>query len=256
MDDIGPALDWRLAIAVVALVALAVVAARIGRLGTELRSVTAVVRASIQLLIVAGIVGFAFDRRWAAAAFVGVMFVVASSTSASRSEVRRSVGWVAAALAAGALPVLAIIFATGASPASAPAIIAICSIVIGNSMTACSLVLRRAFAALRERRGEVDAGLALGLERRRTIGLVIDRDRPEALVPVIDATRTVGLVTLPGAFIGVLLGGGTAAQAAAAQLIVLAGLVAAQTITVVVAARLVSEGRLLPTDIATALPPA
>ncbi len=256
MDGNGPELDWRLALAVAALVVLAVVAARLGRLHTEVRNVTAVVRAVVQLLVVAGIVGFAFDRRWAAAAFAGVMFVVAAATSASRSEVRRSVAWVAAALAAGAVPVLLIIFATGASPASAPAIIAICGIVIGNSMTACSLVLRRAFAALRERRGEVDAALALGLERRRAIGLVIDRDRPEALVPVLDQTRTVGLVTLPGAFIGVLLGGGTAAQAAAAQLIVLAGLVAAQTITVVVAARLVARGRLLPAEVDRALPAA
>jgi putative ABC transport system permease protein len=256
MASIGPELDWRLAVAVAALAALAVVAARVGRLPTARRSVTAVARAVVQLLAVAGIIHVVFERRWAAAAFVGVMFVVASSTSASRSEVRRSVGWVGIALACGAAPVVAIIFGTGASPLTAPTIIAICGIVIGNSMTACSLVLRRAFAGLRERRGEVDAALALGLDRRRALGLVVDRDRPEALVPVLDSTRTVGLVTLPGAFIGVLLGGGSAADAAAAQLIVLVGLVAAQTITIVVAARLVSAGRLLPADIGETLPAA
>ena len=30
----------------------------------------------------------------------------------------------------------------------------------------------------------------------------------EAIIPALDQTRTVGLVTLPGAYIGVLLGGG------------------------------------------------
>jgi hypothetical protein len=38
-----------------------------------------------------------------------------------------------------------------------------------------------------------------------------------ALVPAMDQIRTVGLVTLPGAFVGVLLGGGSALQAGGTQ---------------------------------------
>ena len=52
---------------------------------------------------------------------------------------------------------------------------------------------------------------------------------PEALIPGLDQVRTAGVVTLPGAFIGVLLGGGSPAQAAAAQVLVLMGIMAAQT---------------------------
>ena len=70
----------------------------------------------------------------------------------------------------------------------------------------------------------------------------------QPLVPGLDQTRTVGLVTLPGAFVGVLLGGGTPLQAGAAQVLVLVGLLAAQTITVVVAHRLIRSARLLPDD--------
>jgi putative ABC transport system permease protein len=47
----------------------------------------------------------------------------------------------------------------------------------------------------------------------------------------------------------VLLGGGTPAQAGAAQVLVLVGLMAAQTITVVVAYRLIRSMRLLPPDL-------
>jgi putative ABC transport system permease protein len=61
-------------------------------------------------------------------------------------------------------------------------------------------------------------------------------------------------VTLPGAFVGVLLGGGTPIQAGAAQLLVLVGLLATQTITVVVASRLVRSGLLLPTELRERLP--
>ena len=39
------------------------------------------------------------------------------------------------------------------------------------------------------------------------------------------------MVTLPGAFIGVMLGGGTPVQAATAQVLVLFGIMAAQTVT-------------------------
>ena len=67
-----------------------------------------------------------------------------------------------------------------------------------------------------------------------------------ALVPPLDQTRTVGLVTLPGAFVGVLLGGGSPTEAGAAQLLVLVGLLAAQVTAVWTVVELVARGRLLP----------
>ncbi len=60
----------------------------------------------------------------------------------------------------------------------------------------------------------------------------IHRRAPEALLPGLDQVKTTGVVTLPGAFIGVLLGGGSPVQAATAQALVLFGIMAAQTITV------------------------
>ncbi|HSF99251.1 MAG TPA: ABC transporter permease, partial [Ornithinibacter sp.] len=84
---------------------------------------------------------------------------------------------------------------------------------------------------------------------------VIHRRVPEALIPGLDQVRTAGVVTLPGAFIGVLLGGGSPAQAAAAQVLVLLGIMAAQTTTAVVAERLIGSARLLPPDLRTTLQP-
>jgi putative ABC transport system permease protein len=85
------------------------------------------------------------------------------------------------------------------------------------------------------------------------IGEVVERRLPEALVPALDQTRTVGLVTLQGAFVGVLLGGGTPIQAGAAQVLVLVGLLAAETVTVVVAYQLMKASRLLPPDLRSRL---
>lgn len=254
MTQVGPTVDWRLAIAIGLLLAVAIAASLLGRLPTWRSSAIAVVRAVIQLALVAGVIRLALEHVWSAAAFAVLMLVVATFTSAGRVEARAAWAWVAFAIAAGVAPVLAVIFGTGSTPVSPAAIVAISGIVIGNAMTACSLAVRRAVASLREQHGQVEAALALGLSRAFAIDLVIERDRVEALVPVLDQTRTVGLVTLPGAFIGVLLGGGSTADAAAAQIIVLAGLIAANTITVVVAARLVALGRVLPADLREWLP--
>ncbi len=69
---------------------------------------------------------------------------------------------------------------------------------------------------------------------------MIQPSAKEALAPGLDQTRTVGLVTLPGAFVGVLLGGGTPLEAGAAQIMVLIGLMAAQAITTAVLLRLIA----------------
>jgi putative ABC transport system permease protein len=63
-------------------------------------------------------------------------------------------------------------------------------------------------------------------------------------MPALDQTRTVGLVTLPGAFVGVLLGGGDPLQAGAAQLLVLVGLLAAESVAVLVTVELVARRRI------------
>jgi ABC-type iron transport system FetAB permease component len=112
-------------------------------------------------------------------------------------------------------------------------------------MTAASLAGRRLREELVTRRGEVEAALALGLPRRDAILEVTRPAAATALVPPLDQTRTVGLVTLPGAFVGVLLGGGTPLEAGAAQLLVLIGLLATEAIVVWVVIELVARGRIL-----------
>lgn len=94
-----------------------------------------------------------------------------------------------------------------------------------------------------ERWGEVEAGLSLGLSERDARLLVVRPAAFQALLPGLDQTRTVGLVTLPGAFVGVLLATGSAVQAGAVQILVLVGLLLAQTCAVAVTIELVSRAR-------------
>jgi putative ABC transport system permease protein len=50
----------------------------------------------------------------------------------------------------------------------------------------------------------------------------------EALLPALDQTRTVGTVTLPGAFVGLVLGGASLLDAGLVRLVVLVSLLAAE----------------------------
>lgn len=72
--------------------------------------------------------------------------------------------------------------------------------------------------------------------------MVIEKTATDALLPNADQTRTVGLVTLPGAFVGVLLSTGSAAQAGAAQILILIALVLSQSCAVALTIELVARG--------------
>src|SRR6476620_2314222 len=71
---------------------------------------------------------------------------------------------------------------------------------------------------------------------------IIGQTAANALLPNLDSTRTVGLVTLPGAFVGVLLSTGSATQAAAVQIVVLLALLLSQTCGVAVTSELIARG--------------
>jgi hypothetical protein len=73
---------------------------------------------------------------------------------------------------------------------------------------------------LKQRAGEVDAALRLGMSERDSRMEIIGTTPANAVLPNLDSTRTAGLVTLPGAFVGVLLSTGSAAQAGAVQILV------------------------------------
>ncbi|WP_425310856.1 ABC transporter permease [Ammonicoccus fulvus] len=239
----------------VALVVVTVAVSLIGRLGLSRQVLWACARAILQLAAVSLIITAALAHLALAAAFGLVMFVVAVFTSAGRCGVRDRWWWVALAMAAGIAPVLLIVFLSGTAPLNGAALVPIAGIIIGNTMTGHTLVGRKAFDELRTTIGGYEAGLAIGLERPQVIRAIIDRTRAEAVIPNLDSTRTVGLVTLPGAFVGVLLGGGSPIQAGAAQLLVLFGILAAQFVTVTVAAELIGTARLLPVDLRERLRP-
>lgn len=234
---IGPAY-W---IVLIVLCAAAVLAAAAWRLGVARAVLTASARAAVQLAVVSVVITAVLTAWGLTAAFVVVMVVVASVTSARRITKHRSAMWAVAAIVAGVLPVLALVVAAGTVPSRTVAIVPVAGILIGGAMTATSLAGRRVMDGLTNRRGEYEALLALGFNEPDAVRELCRPSLRHALVPALDQTRTVGLVTLPGAFVGVLLGGGGPIQAGATQLLVLIGLLAVETGAVIVVTELIAR---------------
>ena len=240
MVTLGPAF----AALLVALVLVAATAAAAGRLGVERGVVTASVRGVVQLAVVSLVIAAMLRSWWGTGAFVALMLVVAAGTAAGRLGPLRRNASAVAPIAGAVLPIGAAILASGAVPASPVAVLPIAGILIGGAMTATSLAGRRALDELRARRGEHEAALALGLLPRDAALEVCRASAAQGMVPGLDQTRTVGLVTLPGAFVGVLLGGGSAVDAGATQVLVLLALLAVQAVAVTATVELVARGRL------------
>ncbi|RZS32845.1 putative ABC transport system permease protein [Herbihabitans rhizosphaerae] len=236
---------WPAVILVLAgLCAFAAVVVWLGEVVAWWAVVTAVLRATVQLAVVSLLIAAVLASVGWTALFVLTMYAVATVTSARRIGTLRAAPPVAAAIGCGVLPALAILVVTGVVPARPVVLLPVAGILIGGAMTATSLAGRRAVDELVNRRGEYEAALALGFTIR---GAALEICRPsagQALVPALDQTRTVGLVTLPGAFVGMLLGGASPAQAGLTQLLVLVGLLAVEAVAVVITVELVATGRL------------
>ena len=213
----------------------------------------AATRGAVQLLVIGLLLGAVFRAPLAVLPVLAVMVAAATGTVAprlaglpARGRWRRPTAAAAAAVTSGAVVTGTVVFATGALPLQVRNLVAVGGITVGGSMTASTLAGRRFVAELGARRAEVEGKLALGATMRQATADLVAVAVAEALVPALDQTRTTGLVTLPGAFVGALFGGASPLAAARFQLVVLVGLLAAESVAAVVLLRLLADVPVLP----------
>ncbi|NKE56454.1 ABC transporter permease [Lentzea sp. PSKA42] len=237
------ATDWaRLLIVCVVFTAAAGAIAWFTGLTTPKPFINAAVRALLQLAAVSAVITFVLTHLGLTGVFLAVMAVVATATSARRTGTGGRGAWVAAAILIGTVPALGLLIGLGLLPVQGIALIPVGGILIGGAMTATTLSARRALDTLKDRHGEYEAALALGFTEPTAVRELIRKPSAEALIPALDQTRTVGLVTLPGAFVGMLLGGAPVWQAGALQIVVLLALLAVEAAAVATVVELVARG--------------
>lgn len=229
---------------------LAMAVQRVSGVNFGLQPLVAVARAAVQLTAIALILRGVLAWPGLVAAFVVLMLSTASWTSLSRLRgIPGAARAVILGILAGALLSLGAILALRLVAWEVSAVVAVAGIVIGNTMGAATLTGRNFERATVARRGEVEAWFALGARPRAGHRDVAREAMKEALIPNIDQTRATGLVTLPGAFVGALLGGASPAQAAMLQLVVLVGIMLTQSICSSVVIRLLSGSPVVPHEV-------
>lgn len=231
-----------LPIALLALLVLGALVARLGRLGHGRAVVTACLRAAVQLAAVSVVIAWVVALPVAVAGFILLMYGVAAFTAGRRISPGRAGWWAAVPIAAGTVPVLALLTATEVISTAGIVVIPIAGILLGGCLTATTLAGRRAVEELVQRKGEVEAALSLGFSPREAALEICRPAAAQALVPALDQTRTVGLVTLPGAFVGMLLGGADPLDAGIVQLVVLVALLAAEAVATLVTIEVAARG--------------
>jgi len=220
--------NGRTATAVVLLAAIAIGALSAGQVAQRRAVLTAAGRAALQLALVGLLLAGVLRAPLGTAAFLLVMLTVACATTTRRlAAFGRPWRQVLLASLVGAAPPVVAVLAVGALPFTSRYVLALTGIVLGGTMTVSTLAGRRLHDAMVRRRDEVEAWLSLGASSRQAVAGLTRVAVTEALLPSLDQTRTVGLVTLPGAFVGALAGGASPAAAARFQLLVLVSLLAA-----------------------------
>jgi putative ABC transport system permease protein len=206
------------------LVAVAVILSFSQRLGLEKDIGVAVVRSFIQLAAI----GYAIDFIFALEGIGYVLLLLAAMvgfagwTSSQRApEVPGSLLLATAAIGLAALCTLGLLLALGVIPPTARYLIPLGGMVIGNSMNATSLTLTRLRDDVRGQRHKVEAVLTLGATGNAALSPLVKSSLKSALIPLIDSTKTAGIVFLPGAMAGMIIGGADPLEAVRLQMVVL-----------------------------------
>ncbi|HEY4281011.1 MAG TPA: ABC transporter permease [Conexibacter sp.] len=216
-------------------------------LGLARPLVTAAVRAGVQLAAVGALIALVFRVPVLAIAFVAVMATTAALTSGSRLRALPAARRAAAvAIAIPALSATVILLAVGAFSWTPRAAIPTAGILIGGAMSATTLTGRRLLEALDTGGDELETRLSLGDAARRALAPFTRQAIQTGLIPVIDQTRSVGLVALPGTFVGLLLGGASPASAARLQFTVLVALLAVELLSAAIVAELIARACIRP----------
>lgn len=199
------------------------------RLGAQM--FTGVLRAALQLAIIAVLLRGILSVPWTVVFFVALMLTTASLTSMGRLKgMPFAKPAVLLGVVAGGSISVAGVFALHLVDWTTLNLIAIAGILIGNAMTAATLSGRAFRESAVTQRAEVEAWFSLGATPQAAYREIAQRAARNAVIPAIDQTRATGMVTLPGAFVGALFGGASPAEAAMFQLVVLVGILLVQAI--------------------------
>jgi len=241
----GVDISWGEVAASLVLVALAVGVSlgRGARLEGDLAVATA--RSFVQLIAVGYVIQAIFDSDslLVVVGLLAVMVGVGTATARRRAAaVPGATLPVLLALSVAAASTLGLVLALGVFEATPRYLVPVGGMVIGNAMTATAVALNRLADDVADQAGRIEATLALGATAGQATKDLVTRSLRSAMIPLLDQTKTTGLVSFPGVMVGSLVAGAEPIDAVRLQLVLLWILLGAVSLSALIATALGYRG--------------
>ena len=208
---------------------LALIAVAIGvsfwhRAELEQDIAVAVLRSFLQLTAVGYVIQAIFDTDslWLVVALLAGMVGFGTWTAYGRAKgVPGATVPIALALAVAAAVTLGLVLVLGVFEPTPRYLVPVGGMVIGNSMTAVAVALNRLADEMHDGRRQVEAILALGATSNQASRAIVTRSLRSGMIPLIDSTKTTGIVFFPGTMVGMLVAGAEPVDAVRLQVVLL-----------------------------------
>jgi len=231
--------------AALGLVAVAAAVSLWRRAELESDLAVAVVRSFVQLTAVGYVIQAIFDSDslWIVAGLLAVMVGVGTWTARSRAKkVPGATVAIAIALGVAAAATIGLVVALGVFDPKPRYLVPVGGMVIGNAMTAAAVALNRLADEVEGQARMIEATLALGATARQATDALAARSLRSGMIPVVDQTKTTGIVAFPGAMVGMLLAGAEPVDAVRLQLVLLWVLMGSVALSAVISTALGYRG--------------
>ncbi|CAI9098120.1 OLC1v1034705C1 [Oldenlandia corymbosa var. corymbosa] len=217
-----------------AVVIMAMVLSYLQKLGLEGEMIYAIFRSFLQLSIIGFVLQFIFNQHTSIWIIVAYFFMVsvAGYTAGQRAKhVPRGKYVAGASILTGTAVTMALLVVLNVFPFTPRYIIPVAGMMIGNAMTVTGVTMKRLRDDIKIQINLVETALALGATPRQATMQQVKRSLVIALSPVLDNAKTVGLISLPGAMTGLIMGGASPLEAIQLQIIVMNMLIGATTVS-------------------------
>ena len=203
----------------------------------------AAARSFLQLTAMGFVIQLIFDEDslLLVVALVGAMAIFGAFTARRRApSVPHAFVPLLIALGLAGTATLVLLVVLGIFPAQTRYLVPLGGMVIGNSMTAAAVALSRLGDEVTGAWREIEATLALGATSTQAVRPIVRRSLRSGVIPLIDSTKTTGVIFFPGIMVGLLVAGAEPLDAVRLQLIILymlLGSVSIASVTAVVLAQ-------------------
>lgn len=220
--------------AALAVVLMAIALSRMQKLGLEWEMMYSILRAFLQLSVIGFVLQFIFNQQnsgWIILAYL-FMVTIAGYTAGQRAKhVPRGKYVAGASILAGTSVTMAVLVLLNVFPFTPRYIIPVAGMMVGNAMTVTGVTMKRLRDDVKVQISLVETALALGATPRQATLQQVKRSLVIALSPVLDNAKTVGLISLPGAMTGLIMGGASPVEAIQLQIVVMNMLIGASTVS-------------------------